>query len=170
MVSSAAARRRWAQRGMLALLLPNALSFELSLVRSRLTAQTCHSPSSLIMMKTEALPDSPADLEDGSCYLIDTDEGFVPHPLTQPASQCTHSALSGSAGASTSAPITLKSWLGSPVDTWARLLHRPTAYAASTGLLSHGIRVRHARDTCAQARHSTASPWHRRRGCWVSTP
>ena len=38
-----------------------------------------------------------------------------------------------------------------------------------TGLLSHGIRVRHARDTCAQARHCTASPWHRRRGCWVST-
>ena len=97
---------------MLALLLPNALSFELSLVRSRLTAQTCRSPSSLIMMKTEALPDSPTDLDDGSCYLIDTDEGFVPHPLTQPASQCTHSALSGSAGASTSAPITLKSWLG----------------------------------------------------------
>merc|ERR1711892_161820 len=61
--------------GMLALLLPNALSFELSLMRSRLTAQTRRSPSSLIMMKTEALPDSPTDLDDGSCYLIDTDEG-----------------------------------------------------------------------------------------------
>lgn len=80
--------------GMLALFLPNALSFEVSLVRSRLTAQTSHSPSSLIVMKTEALPDSPADLDEGSCYLIDTDEGFVPHPLTQPASQRTHSALS----------------------------------------------------------------------------
>ena len=79
---------------MLALFLPNALSFEVSLVRSRLTAQTSHSPSSLIVMKTEALPDSPADLDEGSCYLIDTDEGFVPHPLTQPASQRTHSALS----------------------------------------------------------------------------
>jgi len=78
---------------MLALLLPSALSFELSLVRSRLTAQTSHSPSSIVM-KTEALPDSPADLDEGSCYLIDTDEGFVPHPLTQPASQCTHYALS----------------------------------------------------------------------------
>ena len=78
---------------MLALLLPSALSFELSLVRSRLTAQTSHSPSSIVM-KTEALPDSPADLDEGSCYLIDTDEGFVLHPLTQPASQCTHSALS----------------------------------------------------------------------------
>ena len=78
---------------MLALFLPNALSFEVSLVRSHLTAQTSHSPSSLIVMKTEALPDSPADLDEGSCYLIDTDEGFVPHPLTQPASQRTHSAL-----------------------------------------------------------------------------
>ena len=72
-----------------ALLLPSALSFELSLVRSRLTAQTSHSPSSIVM-KTEALPDSPADLDEGSCYLIDTDEGFVPHPLTQPARQPVH--------------------------------------------------------------------------------
>ena len=80
--------------GMLALFLPNALSFEVSLVRSRLTAQTSHSPSSLLVMKTEALPDSPADLDEGSCYLIDTDEGFVPHPLTRPASQRTHPALS----------------------------------------------------------------------------
>ena len=111
---------------MLALFLPNALSFEVSLVRSRLTAQASHSPSSLIVMKTEALPDSPADLDEGSCYLIDTDEGFVPHPLTQPASQRTHSALSCPAGASMSAPITLKSWHGWCVDTVGRAV--PASY------------------------------------------
>lgn len=79
---------------MLALLLPNALSFELSLVRSRSIAQASHTPSSLIVMKAQALPDSPADLDDDSCYLIDTDEGFVPRLPTQSASQCTHSAPS----------------------------------------------------------------------------
>ena len=90
------ARPRFRSRrfGMLALLLPNALSFELSLVRSRSIAQASHSPSSLIVMKAQALPDSPADLDDDSCYLIDTDEGFVPRLPTQSASQCTHSAPS----------------------------------------------------------------------------
>ena len=77
---------------MLALLLPNALSFELSLVRSRSIAQASHSPASLIVMKAQALPNSP--LDEDSCYLIDTDEGFVPRLPTQSASQCTHSAPS----------------------------------------------------------------------------
>ena len=47
------ARPRFRSRrfGMLALLLPNALSFELSLVRSRSIAQASHSPSSLIVME-----------------------------------------------------------------------------------------------------------------------
>ena len=101
---------------MLALLLPNALSFELSLVRSRSIVQASHSPSSLIVMKAQALPDSPADLDDDSCYLIDTDEGFVPRLPTLSASQCTHSAHPGPAGASTSAPTTRKSWHGLRVE------------------------------------------------------
>ena len=111
--SSAHRSRRF---GMLALLLPNALSFELSLVRSRSIVQASHSPSSLIVMKAQALPDSPADLDDDSCYLIDTDEGFVPRLPTLSASQCTHSAHPGPAGASTSAPTTRKSWHGLRVE------------------------------------------------------
>jgi len=134
---------------MLALLLPNALSFELSLVRSRSIAQASHTPSSLIVMKAQALPDSPADLDDDSCYLIDTDEGFVPHLPTQSASQCTHSAPSR--------PGRRKYVCTDNPQELARLcvLHVGQAaapYAASTGLLSDGTRARHARGTRAQAR------------------
>ena len=68
---------------LLALFLPMALSFKLPIVRSR-----------VVVMKAEAAPSTPADLDEGSCYLIDTDEGFVPHPFTQPASSAQNSALS----------------------------------------------------------------------------
>ena len=101
---------------MLALLLPNALSFELSLVRSRSIAQASHSPSSLVVMKAQALPNSPADLDDDSCYLIDTDEGFVPRLPTQPATSARTLPTPGPAGASTSAPTTRKSWHGLRVE------------------------------------------------------
>lgn len=69
---------------VLATALPIALGFELPLVPSRVTARACHSPNQraaeLILMKTEASKSEAAELDEGQCFLIDTDEGYVPNP------------------------------------------------------------------------------------------
>ena len=85
---------------VLATALPIALGFELPLVPSRVTARACHSPNQraaeLILMKTEASKSEAAELDEGQCFLIDTDEGYVPNPSLSLSihHQRMHSALS----------------------------------------------------------------------------